>query len=92
MHEFKSEEYLENIINLSCTDPSNNIVLVHAHSTGGFISGEVKLAMTLHILCGGSYLYTSLLFEVSFNHVHKIVKEVINNWLIHESLMGLPIV
>ena len=39
VHEFKSEEYLENIINLPCTYPSNNIVLAHAHSTGGFDSG-----------------------------------------------------
>ena len=41
--------------------------------------------MTLHILGGGSYLDMSLLFKVSFNHVHKIVKEVINNWPVHES-------
>ncbi len=40
-HIFKSEEYLQTIVD-SCvpTDSSNNIILAHHNSTGGFISGE----------------------------------------------------
>ncbi len=64
----------------------NNIFFAHYYSTGGFISGEVKLALTLCILGGGWYLDMGLLFVSSFNHTHKIVKYVVNNWLVHESI------
>ncbi len=42
-HIFKSEEYLQTIVD-SCvpTDWSNNIILAHHNSMGGFISGEIK--------------------------------------------------
>jgi hypothetical protein len=50
-----------------------------------FLSGEVKLALMLHILGGGLYLDMALLFESSFNHSRKIVKYVVKNRLVHES-------
>jgi hypothetical protein len=59
-------------------------IFAHKHSTGGFISGEVKVAITLCILGGGVYLDLALLFESSFNHTHKIVRYVIHNWLVHK--------
>ena len=85
--EFKSEEYLQNIIDGSTSfpNPANNIVLAHYYSTGGFVSGEIKLTITMRILGGGSYLDCALYFEVSFNHAHKIFHEVINNWIRHPS-------
>ena len=49
------------------------------------LSGEVKLALTLRLLGGGTYLDMALLFDVSFNHVHKIVRNVMSNWLLNES-------
>ena len=73
--EFKSEEYLQNIIDGSTSfpNPANNV------------SGKIKLAITMRILGGGSYLDCALYFEVSFNHAHKIFHEVINNWIRHPS-------
>ncbi len=61
-------------------------MLAHEHSTGVFISGEVKVAITLCILGGGSYLDLGLLFESSFfNHTHKILRYVVHDWLVHDS-------
>ena len=54
--QFKGEEYLEGIMNPQHRDQvhhRNNILFAHAHTTGGIISGEVKLAVTLRILGGG---------------------------------------
>jgi hypothetical protein len=62
-----------------------NILFAHKHSTEGFISREVKVAITLCILGGGPYLDLALLFESIFNHTHKIVRYVVHNWLVHES-------
>ncbi len=94
--EFKSEEYLDEILNPQCPDSDRNhqwtnIVFAHEHSTGGFISGHVKLAITLRILGGGSYLDLALLLESSFNHTHKIVWYVMQNWLCHESFPQLMV-
>ena len=87
---FVSKEYLDEILNPQCPDSDRNhqwtnIVYAHEHSTGGFISGQVKLAITLRILGGGSYLDLTLLFESSFNHTHKIVRYVVQNWLLRKS-------
>jgi len=41
-------------------------------STGGFISGEVKLAITLRILAVGSYLDMALLYETGESYSHLI--------------------
>ncbi len=49
------------------------------------MSGEIKLAITLRVLGGASYLDCLLFFEVSFNHAHEIFKEVIVNWIRHPS-------
>ncbi len=62
-----------------------NILLAHEHSTGGFISGEVKVTITLRILGRGSNLDLALLFESSFNHTHKIFRYVVHDWLVHDS-------
>jgi hypothetical protein len=40
----------------------------HEASTGGFVSGEIKLALTLRLLAGGSYLDLSLLYEVGSSY------------------------
>ena len=53
--EFKSEAYL--VRYQDCNSDKNlfstNILKALAESTGGFISGELKLALTLRILAGG---------------------------------------
>ncbi len=83
--EFKSEYYLNNILTtMPRVGLANNIYIAHANSTSGMISGEIKLAMTLRILGGGSYLDISMLFESSFNHAHKILKYVVKEWLCHK--------
>ncbi|KAL7428164.1 hypothetical protein ACHAXH_000770 [Discostella pseudostelligera] len=80
---FKSEEYLRHIVEYDDGNRSINIVHARDQSTGGFITGEVKLVITLQVLGGGSYMDIALLFGISFNHAHKILGYVIQNWLTH---------
>jgi hypothetical protein len=87
---FKSEDYLDEILSHQLPNSDHNhqwtnILLAHEQSTGGFISREVKVAITLCILGGGSYLDLALLFESSFNHTHKIFRYVVHDWLVHDS-------
>lgn len=82
--EFKSEQFLEARL-LSPPKQSNNIIHAHQKSTGGMICGEVKLAIVLRILGGGSYLDMAMIFKPTFNHANKLFVRVISHWLCHRS-------
>ena len=60
----------------------------HVQSTGGFVSGEVKLSLTLRLLAGGTYMGLALLYEVGMTYAYKIF----TMWYIIGLMMiGLPI-
>ncbi len=63
---------------------ARNIVVAHDSSIRGIIPGEIKLALTLWVLSGGAYMDMAWIFEISFNHAHKVFKEVVLNWLTHD--------
>jgi hypothetical protein len=67
---FNSEEYLNELKHgYIIEEKQTNTLHAHEHTTGGFVSGEVKLlALTLRLLAGGSYTYMdlALLFDVGF--------------------------
>ena len=75
------------------TDPKDKITLklmkCHEKSTGGFISGEVKLAITLRILAGGSYLDLALLYDTSSSYAYEIFHSVIKNWILDDKLVKI---
>lgn len=83
--EFKSEDFLNTMLTTPRVGSANNIYVAHENSTGGMISGEIKLAITLRILGGGSYMDIAMFYEASFNHAHKIFKHVVEDWLCHPS-------
>jgi len=89
VEKFMSEEYLKTILSSPHTEQSNNIYFAHAKSTGGVIAGEVKIASTLRILGGATYMDMALIFDTSFNHMHKIFRHVILNWLSHPSFYNI---
>ena len=55
--------------------------MVHHRTSGGFICGEVKLAITLRILAGGSYLDVSEIFDIDADScypiLHKVTKDCV---------------
>ena len=42
----------------------NKMNNIHIQSTRGFASGEVKFALTLRLLAGGTYMDLALLYKV----------------------------
>ena len=61
----------------------------HCQTSGGYICGETKLAMTLRILAGGSYLDVSALYRVGYGHTNEIFHYVIKNWICNDKFTGL---
>ena len=87
---FKSEEYLLELSTGKADDYGSKMMYeAHQKSTGGFISGEVKLAMTLRVLAGGSYMDLSLLYETSFSYSYKIFHYVTSNWINDDKFINI---
>jgi hypothetical protein len=81
---FKSKHYIDTVLK------STSIYVAHQSTSGGYISGEVKLALTLRMLAGGSYLDLSLIFHCRDTYVTTIFHEVVNNWICHNDVIPLP--
>lgn len=85
--EFKSEAYLER---LRSEGHSNKVASMYnnsINSSGGYIPGEVKVAMTIRILAGASYLDMFLWFNVNADHVRFISCRVMRNWFCHPGMI-----
>ena len=82
---FKSEEFLDNLKHSDDPRDKEKVQMMNAHegSTGGFISGEIKLALTLRMLAGGSYLDLSLLYEMGTHYAYDIFHDVLENWILY---------
>ena len=63
----------------------------HAHTqvTGGFVSGKVKLALTLRFMAGGSYLDLSMLYEVGHTYAYEIFHHVLEKWICDDRLVSI---
>jgi hypothetical protein len=50
-------------------------------TAGGYVCGEVRLAVTLRLLAGASYLNVSYIFGITYSHVYKIFHHVLKHWI-----------
>ena len=76
---FKSEEYLHELKCGYIVEGMQSIILnVHEHSTGGIVSGKVKLALIFRLLAGGFHMDLALLFDVGFSRSYEILHHVVN--------------
>ncbi|KAL7464249.1 hypothetical protein ACHAXS_004587, partial [Conticribra weissflogii] len=65
------------------------MVNIHRVSTGSIVSGETKIAISLRLLAGGSYLDISVLFGISTRHIFRIFHEVVNQWFLDDHFMRI---
>jgi hypothetical protein len=76
--EFKPESYIHRL-KYECSS-EGRMFRAHQRTSGGYISGEVKVAIALRILAGASYLDVGCIFGVHHQYVPKIFLEVISKW------------
>ena len=79
--QFKSEKYLKDME--STKKPTIVSKLYHARkkTVGSTISGEWKMAITLRMMAGSSYLDMYLWSNISPNHISGLFKDVTKNWI-----------
>ena len=51
----------------------------HKNTFSGFVSGEVKLAVTLRMLADASYLDLFLIYDICQTYSYAILYEKVNN-------------
>ena len=50
-------------------------------TTSGYIFGEIKLAITLRLLAGGSCYNLAVMFDIHYDHCNKIMLYVLKHWI-----------
>ena len=84
--EFKSEQYIDAFL-----ENKNRMYEAHKVTSGGYISGEVKVAIMLRVLSGGDVLDISLIFDIESSHCTKIFQDVLRLWIIQTGIGGFNI-
>ena len=83
---FKSEEYIHAFL-----ENKSSIYEAHKLTSGGFISGEVKVAVMLRVLSGGDVLDISLIFDIESSKCTKIFQDVLKSWIIDTGIGGFDL-
>ena len=82
--EFKSEAYIAAFF--KGKDPMYD---ANVKATGGYISGEVKVAIALRLLAGGDALDLAVMFDVHSDHCTVILYQVLLHWIIKPNIGNL---
>ena len=73
---FKSESYIDAFLR-----GKDSMFDAHEKTSGGYISGETKLGITLRLLAGGDINDLGALFDITPNHCNKIMLYVLLQWI-----------
>ena len=73
---FKSEAYIDVFFK-----GKNSMYDAQVKTSGGYISGEVKLAVTLRLLAGGDSFDLGVIFDISSKKINIIVYNVLRDWV-----------
>ena len=69
---FKAESYIDAFLR-----GKDTMFDAHEYTSGGYISGETKLAITLRLLAGGDSYDLGVIFDISYKHCEKILYYVL---------------
>lgn len=87
---FKSEEYITTFQEKDVTSinyKKRRMAHARAFTSGECICGEVKLAVTLRLLAGGSYLDIAALYCSGYTYSYQIFHDVIRNWICNDKVL-----
>ena len=78
---FKSESYINAFLR-----GKDQMFNAHERTSGGYISGETKVAISLRLLAGGDSYDLSVMFDISYKHCEKIFYDVLLHWIINTGI------
>ena len=84
--QFKSESYINAfLVN------KDSMFIANEKTTGGYISGETKLGITLRLLAGGDSLDLGVIFDISPKWCNEIMYYVLSYWIISTNIGHIDI-
>ena len=87
--EFRSEKFIEELSNLGNTTKKSSMYNASKSTTGTYLSGEFKLALTLRYLAGASYLDLYLWSNYDPNYLSGVIKYVIQFWICNDDVLSI---
>ena len=87
--EFMSEHFINTLPHTCLHKKRKMMHVAQDQSTGGFVSGEIKLAITLRLLEGASYLDLMLLHTCGHSSMCRIFHHVITNWTCRDEVFKI---
>jgi hypothetical protein len=87
--QFKSEAYIEELKKQGYTTKESRMYQAALKTTGDYVSGETKVAMTLRLLAGGSYLDVFLWSGCHPDYVRCVSRSVKQDWFCNEDVMSI---
>ena len=92
---FKSQAYIDNVLDVPIPYSTNykqtSIYNAHSKTSSGYISGEIKLAITIRMLAGGDPYDLGVLFDISDKWCRHIFIHVLKEWIIDINLGEMDI-
>ena len=76
---FLSEEYIKRELQRH-KNKKGNMFRANMTTTGGYLSGEIRVAIALRLLGGGSFLDISTIFDVSYSTTYEVFHYVTEKW------------
>ena len=80
----KSEAYIDAFLK-----GKKSMYDAHVKTYGGYISGEVKLDVTLCLLAGGNALALGVIFDIIPGKINTITFSVLRNWVKKPNIGGI---
>ena len=59
----------------------------NCYTTGGYINGETKLAITLRLMTGGSFLDIAALYCCGYSYTNEIFHSVVDKWICNDDVI-----
>ena len=78
---FKSESYIDAFLR-----GKDTMFDAHECTSGGYISGETKVDVTLRFLASGDSYDLGVIFDISYKHCEKILYHVLSHWMINAGI------
>ena len=81
VEEFKPEWFIKERLS------QHSMFKAHMQTTGGYMNGETKLAMTIRLMAGGSYMDIAALYCCGYLHTNEIFHATLKEWICNEKVL-----
>ena len=84
---FKFEKYLSQLMEENSL--VGRMAKANTLASGGYVCGKMKIAVTLRLLAGGSYLDLFLIYDLFDTYPYTILHETVSIWFCNDNIISI---